>query len=838
MPALKPYYHFLTEPHFNPLSLRNNTWNSMRISYNWLNDYLPFKHDPERIGRVLTSMGLEVESLEAYENIKGGLKGLVIGEVLTCEKHPHADKLKLTTVNIGGESPLNIVCGAPNVAVGQKVIVAPVGTTIYPINGEPVTMKKAKIRGIESEGMICAEDEIGIGESHDGIVVLPADAVPGTPALGYYKPYHDYVYELGLTPNRMDAMSHLGVARDLCAYFTHHEKTEFRVKSPLNNNALKSKSNDLPITVEIVNKDACKRYSGVAIKNITIKESPEWLQNKLKAIGQRPINNIVDITNFILHETGLPLHAFDYDKIGGKGIKVMNLPEGTPFITLDGKERKLSSEDLMICDANSKPLCIAGVFGGRDSGVNESTVNIFLECAWFNPVAVRKTSFRHDLRTDAAARFEKNTDISATVNVLKRAAALILDIAGGEIASEFIDEYPDPQEKKLVSIQFHYLKKLSGKTYHFDTVKKILQSLGFEISKEGIDDLSVLVPFHKPDISHPADIVEEIMRIDGLDNIPIPQSITISPSVETHAREIQLKEKTANFLAGAGFNEILVNSITNSAYFDDATLEHSIKLLNNLSAVHNVLRPSMLETGLEVVAYNLNRKNHHLRLFEFGKTYHKTEEGKYSEPEHLSLFLTGNVREGNWQRAEIGSDIYYLKGVAEQLMKLWNLKNVEWVPFQLSGFSSALQLVINRVQAGFIGIVAKDTLKKFDIKQSVYFADFYWNEIMKLTEKQTIRFKELPRQLPVYRDLAIVVDKKLEYGKVEDAIKKARVQKLKGIHLFDVFESEKLGADKKSMAISFTFLDEEKTLTDQEIDSMMQKLINTLQKEAGAEIRN
>lgn len=810
----------------------------MRISYNWLNDYLPFKSDPERLSRVLTSVGLEVEGLEAYENIKGGLKGLVIGEVLTCDKHPNADKLKITTVNTGGEKPLSIVCGAPNVAAGQKVIVAPIGTTIYPVNGEPLKMKKAKIRGVESEGMICAEDEIGIGESHDGIIILPEDAVPGSPASVYYKTYHDFVYEIGLTPNRMDAMSHLGVARDLCAYFTHHEKTEYRVKSPFNNNALKPQSEDLKISVEIVNKTACKRYSGVAIKNIQVKESPEWLQNKLRAIGQRPINNIVDITNFVLHETGLPLHAFDYDKIGGKGIRVENLPEDTKFITLDGKERKLSSEDLMICDADSRPLCIAGVFGGSESGVTDSTVNIFLECAWFNPVSIRKTSFRHDLRTDSAIRFEKNTDISNTVNVLKRAAALIIENAGGEIASGFVDVYPEPEEKKQVSIQYHYLKKLSGKTYHFDTVKKILQSLGFEISKEGIDDLSVLVPFHKPDIELPADIVEEIMRIDGLDNIAIPQSITVSPAIEINAREHQLKEKTANFLAGAGFNEILVNSITNSAYFDEATLEKSVRLLNNLSAVHNILRPSMLETGLEVVAYNLNRKNLNLRLFEFGKTYGKEESGKYKEPEHLGLFLTGNTQNANWQRPAAQSDIYYLKGVAAQLLKLWNLQQVEWQPGFDPKFSNGMELLINRTVAGFIGMVSKETLRKFDIKQPVFFADFYWNEILKLSEKQSIRYTEMPRQLPVYRDLAIVVEKSLEFKKVEEAIKKAKVQKLRNIHLFDIFESEKLGADKKSLAINFTFLDEEKTLTDNEIDSMMQKLVTSLQKDAGAEIRN
>ena len=489
----------------------------MTISYKWLSEYLPVTVDPERLSRILTSIGLEVESMTKYEEAKGGLKGLLIGEVLSTEKHPNADKLTLTKVSIGNGEPLQIVCGAPNVAAGQKVVVAPVGTTIYPTTGDPLTMKVAKIRSVESYGMICAEDEIGLGTSHAGILVLPADAKVGTTAVEYFKPYEDWIYEIGLTPNRMDAMSHWGVARDVCAYLSHHDKKDIKPKLPTSN-SFKADNTSLTIEVKVENEAACPRYSGVSIANVTIKESPKWLQQKLKAIGLRPINNIVDITNYIQHETGQPLHAFDADAITGKKVIVKNLPEGTTFVTLDEKERKLSAEDLMICNA-TEGMCIAGVFGGLHSGVTSATKNIFLESACFDAVTIRKTSFRHGLRTDAASRFEKGTDISATVNVLKRAAMLIKEIGGGEIASDIVDIYPQPKEKTQVAMKYHYLKKLSGKNYHPDTVKDILDSLGFEMLKEGIDELRVAVPYHKPDISLPADLVEEILRIDGLDNV-------------------------------------------------------------------------------------------------------------------------------------------------------------------------------------------------------------------------------------------------------------------------------------------------------------------------------
>jgi len=538
----------------------------MTISYNWLSDYLPETIEPEKLSKILTSIGLEVESLEKYESIKGGLAGLVIGEVLECERHPNADKLKLTKVNVGAEVPLQIVCGANNVAAGQKVIVARVGTTIYPVTGEPMTMRVATIRSVQSEGMICAEDEIGLGLDHAGIIVLPGDAVVGSPATAYFQPYSDWIYEIGLTPNRMDAMSHMGVARDVCAYLTHHQK-EAKPKSPFSN-TFKPDNMGLAIKVRIENEEACQRYTGVTITGVTVMESPKWLQNRLTAIGQRPINNIVDITNFILHETGQPLHAFDADAITGNEIIVKNLPEGTKFISLDEKERKLSKEDLVICNAK-QGMCIAGVFGGLNSGVKPATKNIFLESAWFNPVDIRKTSVRHGLRTDAATRFEKGVDISNTLNVLKRATLMIKEIAGGEIASDVVDVYPNPKPKTEVTLKNHYLKKLSGKNYHSDKIKRILTSLGFEIVREGQDELRIAVPYSKPDITIPADIVEEILRIDGLDNIEIPSTITISPAVEQLGFKEGLKDKIAGWLVGQGFMEIFTNSITNSKYFDE-----------------------------------------------------------------------------------------------------------------------------------------------------------------------------------------------------------------------------------------------------------------------------
>src|SRR6218665_736633 len=807
----------------------------MTISYKWLSEYLPVAVEPERLSRILTSIGLEVESLDKYEEAKGGLKGLVIGEVLTTEKHPNADKLTLTTVNIGGPAPLQIVCGAPNVAAGQKVGVAPVGTTIYPVSGEPLTMKLAKIRGSESQGMICAEDEIGLGDSHAGIMVLPADLKPGTPAADYFKPYDDLIYEIGLTPNRMDAMSHWGVARDVCAYLSHHDKKDLKPKLP-NSNGFKTDNTSLKIQVKVENEKACPRYSGVSIANVKIAESPQWLQQRLKSIGLRPINNIVDITNFIQHETGQPLHAFDADKIAGQTVIVKNLEDGTRFITLDEKERKLSSEDLMICD-EKEGMCIAGVFGGLHSGVTDSTKNIFLESACFDPITIRKTSFRHGLRTDATTRFEKGTDISATVNVLKRAANLIKEIFGGEIASEVVDIYPDKNEKTQVAIKYHYLKKLSGKNYHPDSVKNILISLGFEIVKEGIDELRVAVPYHKPDISLPADLVEEVLRIDGLDNVEIPEAITITPSTEDNYATEVYRDKAANYLVGLGFFEIMTNSITNSAYFSEAELEGSVKMLNNLSAELNILRPFMLETGLEAVSHNLNRRNYDLRFFEYGKTYHTKGSGKYNEPEHLCLYITGKNQEDSWRGKGAAADFYVLKGAVNNLLQLLGAKSVNWELLDHPKFETGLEGTINGEVVVQMGAVHKKSLTRFDIKQPVFFADLNWDVLSKLAAGFKPAFQTIPKFPAVQRDLAIIVGRQLTYGEVEKAVQKIRLNKLQQVNLFDIFETDKLGTDKKSMAISFTFLDEEKTLTDKEIDAWMNKIMSTLEKELSAEIR-
>ncbi|HEV7334121.1 MAG TPA: phenylalanine--tRNA ligase subunit beta [Flavisolibacter sp.] len=804
----------------------------MTISYNWLSEYLPVRIEPERLSQILTSIGLEVEKMEAFEEVKGGLQGLLLGEVLDVQQHPNADKLKLTQVTVGGE-PLQIVCGAPNVAKGQKVVVATVGTTIYPTSGDPLTMKVAKIRGVESRGMICAEDEIGLGTSHAGILVLPEDAPIGTSAADYFKPFSDTIYEIGLTPNRMDAMSHWGVARDVCAYLSHHDKTDAKPVIPEIRFAVDQPS--LDITVAVENTEACKRYSGVCIAGVTVGPSPKWMQERLKAIGLRPINNIVDITNYIQHETGQPLHAFDYDQIGGKKVVVNTLPDGTTFTTLDEKERKLHSEDLMICDEQA-PMCIGGVFGGLHSGVTENTTNIFLESAWFNPLFIRKTSFRHGLRTDAATRFEKGVDISNTVNVLKRAAMLIKEITGGSIASEVVDVYPSPVEKKSLVLPYAYLRKLSGKQYPRETVRTILESLQFTVVKDDEEAIVLQVPHHKPDVSIPADVVEEILRIDGLDNIEIPSAITITPSIEEDDKSERLKEKVSGVLTGAGFSEILTNSITNAAYFTEEELSNSVKLLNNLSSELNMLRPSMLQTALEVIAFNLNRKNNNLRLFEFGKTYSTSGVGDYAETNHLCLYATGQLTENSWKGKAPAADIYFVKGVVMSLLTALNVKGLSFENGESKDFDASLVGFIGREKVAEIGVVKKALTQKFDSKQQVIFADLYWDKLMQVASRR-VQFREISKFPPVERDLAMVVPKSMAYGDIPEQIKKLRIGQLQDVRLFDIFESEKLGTGKKSLAVNFTFLDEEKTLTDKEIDNWMNKIMSTLEKNLGAEIR-
>ena len=808
---------------------------TMTISYQWLCEYLPVKPEPEQISKILTSIGLEVESLSLYEEAKGGLKGLVIGEVMECMPHPNADKLKITRVNVGADQPLQIICGASNVAAGQKVVVALSGTTIYPVNGEAMTLKKTKIRGEESEGMICAEDEIGLGESHDGIMVLDASAVPGTPAADFFKPMSDWIYEIGLTPNRMDAMSHLGVARDVCAYLSYHEKLNQPVRSPLGA-TLKAEENTLPFSIHIENEEACARYAGISIANVEVKESPSWLQQKLKSIGLRPINNIVDITNYVLHETGQPLHAFDADAIADKKIIVKTLPEGTGFIALDEKERKLSGNDLMICDSKG-PLCMAGVMGGINSGVKKETRNIFLESAWFHPQFIRRSALKHQLRTDAAMRFEKGTDISNVVSVLKRAALLIQELAGGTIASEIVDIYPQPRHATEISVKYHYLKKLSGKNYHPENIRKILEALGFTWLKESIDEFRVSVPLSKTDVSLPADIVEEVMRIDGLDQVAIPENITIAPAHETIAMDAVYREKLSNVLVGMGFREIVTNSIVNGAWYDEETGASMVAMLNNLSAELNVMRPSMLESGLQCVAFNLNRKNSDLKLFELGKTYRTGGTGKYQEQEHLSIYITGNINESSWIAPARKSDLFYAKGIATTLLQQAGIVDGSWNANAVKGMAEAQIFNSKNQELVAVGKVSSASLKQFDIKQEVFFIDINWTKLLDIASGKTVRIEEIPRFPMVERDLSIVIQKQHSYAQVEEAIATAHIKKLKHVSLFDVFESEKLGADKKSLALHFKFADEEKTLTDEEVEKMMGKLMQTLEKSIQAEIR-
>jgi phenylalanyl-tRNA synthetase beta chain len=808
----------------------------MTISYNWLCDYLPVKPTPEELSTILTRIGLEVENLEKFEAVKGSLAGLVIGEVLTAEKHPNADKLRLTTVNTGNGEPLHIVCGAPNVAVGQKVVVAPIGATIYPLGGEPLTMKKAKIRGEESQGMICAEDEIGLGNSHDGILVLDASLQPGTPASEVFKPAQDYIFEIGLTPNRMDAMSHIGVAKDVCAFLNNIEHTDkYKVQLP-EIKALPKAATPLPISVTVENTDACPRYSGISITGIQVAPSPEWLKTRLTAIGVRSINNIVDITNFILHETGQPLHAFDVAAIKGNAVVVKNLPTGTPFVTLDEKERKLDATDLMICNGAGEGMSIAGVFGGLHSGVSDTTNSIFLESALFSAGGIRTTSFRHGLRTDAASRFEKGVDISNVLFALQRAADLICTLGGGQVASEVTDIYPAVKVKTQIETTYSYICKLSGSNYPEDKIKNILRSLGFEVLSESATGFRVSVPFSKPDISLPADLVEEVMRIDGLDNIEIPSKIAISPALSAQPDAENVKEKVADYLAGNGFNEIFTNSITNSKYYTPEVLETAVKMMNSLTVELDIMRPSMLETGLESISHNLNRKNEDLLFFEFGKTYQVLEKG-YGENNHLVLYLTGRQTAETWMHASKPVDFYFLKGFVINILKQLGYKQLTWAESTEAGLQPAWEIKVKNQVVVTLGGVPTAKLKQFDIRQAVWFATFNWDKILGLLQKSDNFYKEIPRFPAVRRDLALILDKPVKFAAVEAAARSVKSGLLQQVNLFDVFESEKLGTNKKSYAVSFTFLDSQKTLTDKEIDSVMEKLIKTFETQLQAEIR-
>lgn len=818
----------------------------MKISLNWLKQYISFNLPPEETGKLLTSCGLEVESIEMFETIKGGLNGLVVGEVLTCENHPDSDHLHITTVNIGQEQPLNIVCGASNVASGQKVIVATIGTTLYQQDSSFV-IKKSKIRGAVSEGMICAEDEIGVGTSHDGIMVLPKETPVGLPASQYFKIETDYIFEIGITPNRSDATSHFGVARDLFAVLKHND-------IPCSQLLLPSTTDLIPIskkhkvTIDIENTAACPRYTGLCFENITVADSPEWLQNRLKSIGIRPVNNIVDITQFVMFEIGQPLHAFDNDNIKGDHVIIKNLPSETPFITLDGNEIKLHEEDLMICN-QEEGMCIAGVYGGLNSGVTDKTKNIFLESAYFNPVSVRKTSKRHSLKTDAAFRFERGCDPDVTVYAIKRAANLIQEIAGGTLVSEIIDIYPSEIEKPTISISVAEVEKLIGKHIEINTISNILLTLGFEIHHIDVDQLLVTVPLNKTDITRPVDLIEDILRIYGYNNVEIPDTLHYIPNSKLDASQSKLQKSLSLYLSGLGFNEIMNNSITTRNYseiFDFINEKERIDLVNPLSSDLNSMRQSLLFSGLETIFRNSNNRNTNLQLFEFGRTYHIQEgsqkgddvKNRYLEKETMSIFLTGERTESSWNQSSIEVDFFMLKNVVHNILSKINFPTETIVSRQGSEiFLEHLIYGINDVDLVKFGQVHPKILKQFDIKKPVYYAEINFELLYSLSKQNKVLYKAIPAYPTVKRDLALVVDKSVTYGTLENIAYKFGTSKLKKVSLFDVYEGEKIEQGKKSYALNFVLQHDEKTLTEEEITKTMNKLIAAFDRECGAKLR-
>ncbi len=779
------------------------------------------------LSKILTSIGLEVEAVEPVESIRGGLEGLVIGEVLTCQKHPNADKLSVTTVSLGGE-PVQIVCGAPNVAAGQKVVVAPVGATVHPTDGEPFAIKKAKIRGEESSGMICAEDEIGLGKSHAGIMVLPADAVVGTLAKEYFNiPKTDFAIHIGLTPNRSDANSHIGVARDVCAYLSHHRGTRYSIKTPVVP-GLGQQMQGSNIKVNIQAPVACPRYTGISLENVTVGPSPEWLQQRLQTIEVRSINNIVDITNYVLHEYGQPLHAFDADKIKGGEINVRLLPEGTGFTGLDGKERKLRADDLMICDAQT-PLAMGGVFGGAESGITAATTNVFLESAYFDPKHIRRTSLHHGLRTDAATHFEKGVDINNVLPALMRAAQLIVDIAGGKIASGITDEYPQPLQPVKVTATYAYIQMLSGKEYSPAAIKNILTASGFEIEKETSEGFTVVVPSNKTDVSQPADLVEEVLRIDGLDNIELSGRLNIALT-KGLPNDRSERERISELLCGMGLQEIVTNSIVNSKYYPGRT--NLVQMINSLSSELDVMRPSLLEGGLEVIQYNCNRKSSDLSLFELGNIYAKQDD-KYVQDAKLALWVTGNARVPQWDQKAQPANIFHLKGLLANLMDYCGIRNVSVTyseDYELTGkWKNQVLWSAKKVTAARVA--------EFDIRQDVYFAEITWELWLKAMAANKISYKEVPKFPAVQRDLAIIIDNSVSYKQVQDATEQLRLDALQSFGLFDVFESEKLGKGKRSYALNYTFQLQDRTLTDTETEQLMKRLMDVYKNKLSAQIR-
>ena len=809
----------------------------MKISYHWLKQYIDIPETAEEIGHVLTATGLEVESVEPFETIKGGLTGLVIGEVLTCTKHPNADKLSITTVHVG-DKVLPIVCGAANVAAGQKVVVALPGTTVHPTKGEPFTIKATKIRGEVSEGMICAEDEIGLGESHAGIMVLSTDAPNGTQASKFFNVESDYVLEIGLTPNRADAASHIGVARDIKA----SKKRAIKLPSV---ESFKSDNKNLTIPVEVENTQACPRYSGVTISGVTISDSPDWLKNRLKSIGLSPINNIVDITNFVLHETGQPLHAFDADKITGKKVIVKTLPAGSKFRTLDDKDRSLTNLDLMICNTE-EPMCIAGVFGGIKSGISATTKNIFLESACFSPDYIRKTGMHHQLKTDASFRFERGTDPNMTIYALKRAALLIKEIAGGSISSDIVDVYPAKIENRLIPIKDKNINRLIGKTIAREEIFAILEALDISIVTKDDKGFTVSVPPYRVDVTQEADVVEEILRIYGFNNIELSEIAGTDYLAEFPDKDInKFKRALGAMLVGNGFYEILTNSLTNAAYQQKHGLTFSgspVDILNKLSEEQGILRQTMLFTGLEVCGYNINRKQKDLKLYEFGKIYWKEEpaagesKNMYKEEERLALYVSGNFETENWQTKARSISYFDLAQQVVQLLEKSSVVNIKQEKLTDPLFDYGMRLMKGTKEIGKLGKVKTALIKDFGIKQEIFYADLSTALLFKSANPKFV-VQEVPKFPEVRRDLSLVLDKQVTFDEIRELVLNTEKKLIKEIIAFDVYEGDKIPAGKKAYALGFTLLDENKTLTDEEIEKVMTRLMGAFEGKMGAVIR-
>ena len=820
----------------------------MNISYKWLKEYVDFDLTPQEVCDALTSEGLEVDALEEVQSIRGGLKGLYVGKVLTCEAHPNSDHLHVTTVDLGKGDPQQIVCGAPNVAAGQKVIVADLGCVLYDGDNE-FQIKKSKLRGVESLGMICAEDEIGVGTSHDGIIVLPEDAPVGQPAAEYYNLESDWLIEVDITANRADALSHWGVARDLYAWLVQNGyKTSLHRPS---DEAFAVDNHDLPIDVVIENTEACKRYACVSITDCEVKESPDWLKNKLNAIGLRPINNIVDITNYVMMAYGQPLHCFDADMVTGHKIVVKTMPEGTPFVTLDGEEHKLSDRDLAICNAE-EPMCIAGVFGGKGSGTYETTRNVVLESAYFHPTWIRKSARRHGLSTDSSFRFERGIDPNGTIYALKQAALLCKELAGGKVSMEIKDIYPEPLPNFNVDLKYDYVQQLIGKEIPHDTIKSIVTSLEMVIKAENAEGLQLEVPAYRVDVQRPCDVVEDILRVYGYNNVEMPEQLKSSLVIKGEEdQKHKLENLVGEQLVGAGFNEILNNSLTKAAYYEDLNCypkDRLVGIVNPLSSDLNVMRQSILFGGLESIAHNANRKNPNLKFFEFGNTYqHFNEKADaenpmkaYSEESHLGLWVTGKRVEGSWAHPDEQSSFYELKAYVINVLNRIGLPMgaVVFKESENNIFSKGIT-VENRGGKVLVemGVVARNLQKKFDIDNEVYFADLYWNQLTKAVRKQKVGFKEISKYPAVSRDLALLLDKSVEFASVEQIAYNAERKLLKKVELFDVYEGKNLPEGKKSYAVNFILQDEQKTLNDKAIDAVMQKIIQNLKKQLNAELR-